>query len=67
MKIQYFEDTDTALMEFSNHAVAETREINENLYIDLDDQGNVVNMTIEHASEQANIREFAFQRIAADG
>ena len=67
MKIKYFEDTDTALMEFSDHAVAETREINENLYIDLDDQGNVVNMTIEHASEQANIREFAFQRIAADG
>lgn len=67
MKIKYFEHTDTALMEFSNHAVAETREINENLYIDLDDQGNVVNMTIEHASEQANIREFAFQRIAADG
>ncbi len=67
MKIKYFEDTDTAQMEFSDHAVEETREINENLYIDLDEQGNVVNMTIEHASVQADIREFAFQRIAAEG
>ena len=50
MKIKYFEDTDTAQMEFSNQAVVETREINENLYIDLDAQGNLVNMTIEHAS-----------------
>ena len=67
MKIKYFEDTDTAQMEFSNQAVAETREINENLYIDLDAQGNVVNLTIEHASVQADIREFAFQRIVAEG
>ena len=67
MKIKYFEDTDTAQMEFSNQAVAETREINENLYIDLDGQGNVVNLSIEHASVQADIREFAFQRIAAEG
>ncbi|MEA3412697.1 MAG: DUF2283 domain-containing protein [Pseudomonadota bacterium] len=67
MKIKYFEDTDTAHMEFSDHAVVETREINENLYIDLDVRGNVVNMTIEHASVQADIREFAFQRISAEG
>ena len=67
MKIIHFEDTDTAQMEFSNQAVVETREINENLYIDLDAQGNLVNMTIEHASAQANMHELAFQRIAAEG
>ena len=67
MKIRYFEDTDTAQMEFSNHAPTETREINENLYVDFDAQGNVVSMTIEHASVQANMRELAFQRIAESG
>jgi uncharacterized protein YuzE len=45
MKIKYFEDTDTAYMEFSDHAVVETKEINENLYIDLDEQGNLVSLT----------------------
>ena len=46
MKIRYFADTDTALIEFSNEPVVETREISENLYIDLDEKGNLVCMTI---------------------
>ncbi len=54
MKIKYFEDTETTLVELSNQAVWETKEINENIYIDLDEQGQLVNMTIEHASAQAD-------------
>lgn len=60
MKIRYFADTDTALIEFSNDSVSETKEISENLYIDLGEKGNLVSMTIEHAKEQANITEVAF-------
>ena len=60
MKIRYFSDTDTALIEFSNSPVAETKEISENLYIDLDRKGNLVSMTIEHAKRQANIFEVSF-------
>ena len=67
MKIKYFTDTDTALMEFSDHQVAQTKEINENIYIDLDPDGNLVNMTIEHASSQANIAEIAYQQIESKG
>ena len=63
MKIKYFTDTDTALVEFSTHPVGQTREINENIYVDLDADGNLVNMTIEHASDQANIAEVAYQQI----
>jgi uncharacterized protein YuzE len=63
MKIKYFIDTDTALMEFSDHPVAQTKEINENIYFDLDADDNLVNMTIEHASKQANIAEVAYQQI----
>ena len=60
MKIRYFSDTDTALIEFSNVTVAETKEISENLYIDLDEKGNLVSMTIEHAKEKAGISEVSF-------
>ena len=60
MKIRYFADTDTALIEFSSQPVAETKEISENLYIDLDEKGNLVSMTIEHAKEKANISEVSF-------
>jgi len=67
MKIKYFTDTDTALVEFSDHQVAQTREINENIYIDLDSDGNLVNMTIEHAGKQANIAEIAYQQVQSKG
>jgi uncharacterized protein YuzE len=63
MKIRYFTDTDTALVEFSDGQVAQTKEINENIYLDLDADGNLVNMTIEHASSQANMAELAYQQI----
>lgn len=63
MKIRYFPDTDTALIEFSNAEVVETKEISENLYIDLDNKGNLVGMTIEHAKEKANISEVSFLQI----
>ncbi len=63
MKIKHFTDTDTALLEFSDHQIAQTKEINENIYIHLDADGNLVNMTIEHASRQANIAEVAYQQI----
>lgn len=33
MKVKYFHDTGTALIEFSTHPIAETKEINENIYI----------------------------------
>lgn len=60
MKIRYFSDTDTALIEFSNESILETKEISENLYIDLDNKGNLVSMTIEHAKENVNISEVSY-------
>jgi len=48
------------LIEFSNVPVVETKEISENLYIDLDEKGNLVSMTIEHAKEKANLSEVSF-------
>ena len=60
MKIRYFTDTDTALIEFSNEPVIETKEISENLYIDLDNNGNLVSMTIEHAKDKASISEISY-------
>ena len=60
MKVKYFKDTDTALVEFSANPIVETREVNENLYLDLDAEGRLVSLTIEHAHEAANLNEMAF-------
>ena len=63
MRIKYFKDTDTALVEFSDHQVAQTKEINQNIYVDMDADNNLVAMTIEHAAKQANMAEVAYQQI----
>ena len=55
MNVKYFRDTDTALLEFSRRPVDETREIGENVYVDLDKDGNLVSMTIEHAQQTASL------------
>jgi len=63
MRVKYFSDTDTALVEFTDHEVAETKEISENIYVDLDKRGNLVSMTIEHARTNARLNEFSYQEI----
>lgn len=63
MKVRYFSDTDTVYIEFSNQEVAETKDINENILIDLDKNGMLVGMTIEHADTQANLSEISFQQL----
>jgi uncharacterized protein YuzE len=63
MKIKYFSDTDTALLEFTNNIVLETREISDNIFIDFDSNGNVVNMTIEHAKISAHLPDLSYQQI----
>ena len=55
MNIKYFRGTDTALLEFSSRPVDQTREISENIYVDLDKDGNLVSMTIEHARDAASL------------
>lgn len=63
MKLKYFSDTDTALIEFTGKEISTTKEISENLYVDLDQYGNVVNMTIEHAKANAGLWEFSYQEV----
>lgn len=65
MRIKYFADTDTALVELSDNPPVETRELNENIYLDLDDKGRVVSTTIEHARQSAKMDEFSYQIIPA--
>ncbi|MDY6990532.1 MAG: DUF2283 domain-containing protein [Thermodesulfobacteriota bacterium] len=63
MKIKYFPDTDTAHVEFTDEKVHETREISENIYVDLDQKGNLVSMTIEHAKANAGLSEFSYKEM----
>jgi uncharacterized protein YuzE len=63
MKVKYFPDTDTAHVEFANREIRETKEISENIYVDIDKYGNLVSMTIEHAKTNAGLWEFSYQEM----
>jgi uncharacterized protein YuzE len=65
MRIRYFEDTDTLLIEFKDAPVAETRDLDEDTVLDLDAQGNVCAITVEHASLRAGIPQFSYEQVAA--
>ena len=65
MKVKYFEDTDTLYIELSDSNIAQTKELNENLYIDLDAAGKVISLTIEHAKASSGKLDFSYETIAA--
>ena len=66
MKIQYFQDTDTLHIEFKTADVAETKDLDENTLLDVDRNGNICGITVEHASLRAEIPRFSYEQIAAD-
>lgn len=65
MRVQYFEDTDTLYIEFRESEISETRDLDENTLMDLDEQGNVCALTFEHASERTDVDRVTLEGIAA--
>ena len=65
MKIRYFEDTDTLLIELKVGSVAETRDLDDDTLLDLDAQGQALAITLEHATQRAELSSFSFDRVTA--
>ncbi len=65
MKIRYFKETDTLYIEFRQSAVAETRDLDENTQVDFDERGGICAITLEHASERADLPALDYQQVAA--
>ena len=65
MKIKYFQDTDTLHIEFRPVEAAETRDLDENTLLEIDSDGKICGITVEHASERTDIPAFSFEQIPA--
>ena len=65
MKIRYFTDTDTLLMQLRDAPVAETRDLDEDTVVDVDASGNICAITIEHASARAGAPDFSYEQVTA--
>jgi len=65
VKIRYFRDTDTLYIELRQAPVAQTRDLDENTQIDVDERGQICAITVEHASERADLPALDYQQVAA--
>ncbi len=65
MKIRYFRDTDTLYIERREAVVSDTRDLDENTQVDVDSRGQICAITLEHASERADLPALDYQQIAA--
>jgi uncharacterized protein YuzE len=65
MKVRYFADTDTLLIEFREADIVESRDLDENTVLDVDAQGQVCAITVEHASRWTGAPQFSYEQIAA--
>lgn len=65
MKIRYFADTDTLYIEFRDQGIVDIRDLDESTTMDLDAEGNVLALTLEHASRRTDVSRLVLEGIAA--
>jgi uncharacterized protein YuzE len=66
MKIRYSQNTDTLYVEFRGATAAETRDLDEETLLDLDAEGKICGITLEHARTRVeDISHVSFREVAA--
>ena len=56
MKLQYYPETDSLYIDLNSRPSADSREIANGLVIDLDAEGNIVGIDIDHASQKLDLQ-----------
>ena len=56
MKLQYYPETDSLYIDLNSRPSADSREIADGLVIDLDTEGNIVGIDIDHASQKLDLQ-----------
>lgn len=64
MKLSYFKDTDTLYIELTDTGTVETRDLDENTFLDFDADGLFVSLTIEHASANTDLHNLQISGFA---
>lgn len=65
MKVKYFEDTDTLYIGFRDSNIVESKDLDENTILDLNEEGDVCAITFEHASQRTDVRHLTVEGITA--
>ena len=65
MTFEYFPDTDTLYIALRPGLSADAGEVAPDLVLDYDADGHVIGLTVEHASERADLGSFSITTIPA--
>ena len=63
MRIEYFPETDSLYIELSEKVGRDTREIEEGIILDVDEDGKAVGLDIDQASKHLDLRKLNLRRI----
>lgn len=65
MTFEYFPDTDTLYIALCPGPSADAAEVAPDVVLDYDADGHVIGMTVEHASQRADLQSFSVTQIPA--
>lgn len=66
MKIEYFPETDSLYIDFSEQPSSDSVEVSDGVVIDYDDKGNIVGIDIDQAKKKLDLQELSLQKIPFD-
>jgi uncharacterized protein YuzE len=65
MKLHYYPETDSLYIDLNARPSADSREIADGIVIDLDAEGNIVGIDIEHASQKLDLSTIETEALPA--
>jgi uncharacterized protein YuzE len=63
MKLNYYSDTDSLYIDFSEKPSVESREISEGIVLDYDAAGNLVGIDIDNASRKVELKKLILNKL----
>ncbi len=63
MKLHYYADTDSLYIDLNASPSTDSKEISDGLVVDLDAQGRVVGLDIQHASERMDLSKIETEHL----
>ena len=66
MKINYYPDIDSLYIDLSDKSSVDSQEVSEGIVLDYDEEGNLVGIDIEEASQKLNLHELILTKLPAE-
>ena len=66
MKLNYYPETDSLYIDLSSKHSSDSLEVSEGVVIDYDEQGNIVGIDIDNASNKLELKELILKKLPLD-